>query len=72
MKRSDLDVMKADNGGTTFILDVIHYISKPDKRIQNNSFYQKLNEDPTELTKDKVGTPPFYVKFINLIYPEGL
>ena len=70
MKRSDPDIRKVRKDGTTVILDAKHYISKANKQLQNNLFYQKLNEDPTKLTIDEVGTSQLYVKFINLIYME--
>ena len=46
-KRNDLVITKADKGGATVILDVKDYISKANEQLQDNSFYQKLNVDPT-------------------------
>ena len=39
--------MKADNDGATVILDVKDYIAKVNEQLQDNSFYQKLNVNPT-------------------------
>ena len=46
-KRNDLVMMKAGKGGATVILDVKNYIAKANEQLQDNSFYQKLNVDPT-------------------------
>ena len=46
-KRNDPVITKADKGGATVILDVKDYIAKANEQLQDNSFYQKLNVDPT-------------------------
>ena len=46
-KRNHLVITKADKGGATVILDVKDYIAKANEQLQDNSFYQKLNVDPT-------------------------
>ena len=46
-KRNDLVITKADKGGLTVILDVKDYNAKTYEQLQDNSFYQKLNVDPT-------------------------
>ena len=46
-KRNDLIITIADKGGATVILDVKDYIAKATEQLQGNSFYQKLNVDPT-------------------------
>ena len=46
-KRNDLLITKADIGGATVILDVKDNIAKDNEQLQDNSFYQKLNVDPT-------------------------
>ena len=47
MKHNDLGFTKAHKGGATVILDVKDYIEKANEQLQDNSFYQKLNVDPT-------------------------
>ena len=44
--------MKEEKGGATVILDVKDYIAKANKKIKHNSFYQKLNVDPTAKHSD--------------------
>ena len=46
-KRNDLVTTKADKGGATVILDVKDCIANANEKLQDNSFYQKLNVDPT-------------------------
>ena len=46
-KRNDLLITKADIGGATVILDVKDSVAKDNEQLQDNSFYQKLNVDPT-------------------------
>ena len=46
-KRNNLVITKADRGGATVILDVKDYIARANEQPQDNSFYQKLNVDPT-------------------------
>ena len=46
-KRNNLVITKADTGGKTIILDIKDYIAKANEQVQDNSFYQKLNVDPT-------------------------
>ena len=46
-KCNDIFIRKADKGGATAILDVKDYIAKANEQIEDNSFYQKLNVDPT-------------------------
>ena len=38
---------KADKGGASVSLDIKDYISKTSEQLQDISFYQKLNVDPT-------------------------
>ena len=47
MKHNDLGLTKAHKGGATVIIDVKDYIEKANEQLQDNSFYQKLNVDPT-------------------------
>ena len=53
-KCNDLVITKADKGGATVILNVKDYIAKDNKQVQDNSFYQKLNVDPTAKHSDIV------------------
>ena len=46
-KLNDLVITKADKGGATVVLDVKAYIAKANEQLQDNSFYQKLNVDPS-------------------------
>ena len=46
-KRNDLVITKAGKGGATVFLVVKDYITKANKRLQDNAFYQKLNAYPT-------------------------
>ena len=39
--------MEAGQDGATDILDLKDYITKANEQLQDNSFYQKLNVDPT-------------------------
>ena len=55
-KRKDLVITKADKDGTTVILDVKDYIAKANEQLQDNSFYQKLNVDPTAKHSDIVNS----------------
>ena len=55
-KRKDLVITKADKGGATVILDVKDYIAKANEQLQDNSFYQKLNVDPTTKHSDIVNS----------------
>ena len=55
-KRNDLFITKADKGGATVILDVKDYIAKANEQLQDNYFYQKLNEDPTAKHSDIVNS----------------
>ena len=55
-KRKDLVITKAYKGGTTVILDVTDYIAKANEQLQDNSFYQKLNVDPTAKHSDIVNS----------------
>ena len=55
-KRKDLVITKADKGGATVILDVKDYIAKANEQLQDNSFYQKPNVDPTTKHSDIVNS----------------
>ena len=55
-KRNDLVITKADKGGPTVILDVKGYMAKANEQLQGNSFYQKLNVDPTARHSDIVNS----------------
>ena len=55
-KRNDLVIMKADKGEATVILNVKDYIAKANEQLQDNSFYQKLNVDPTAKHSDVVNS----------------
>ena len=55
-KRNDLVITKADKGRATVILDVKDYIAKANEQLQDNSFYQKLNADPTAKHSDIVNS----------------
>ena len=55
-KCNDLVITKADKGGATVILDVKDYIAKANEQLQDNSFYQKLNVDPTAKHSDIVNS----------------
>ena len=46
-KCNNLVITKADKAGATVILDIKDYIATTNKQLQDNSFYQKLNVDPT-------------------------
>ena len=72
LKGNNLVITKANKSEATLILDIRYHISKADKQAWNNSFYQKLNEEPTKLTIEEVRTPQFYMKFINLICQEEI
>ena len=54
MKRNDLVITKADKDVATVILDVEEYIAKANEQLQDNSFYEKLNVDPTAKYSDIV------------------
>ena len=47
-KRDDLVFTKAGKGGATVILDVEKYIEKANKELNNENYYKKLNQDPTQ------------------------
>ena len=53
-KRNDLVITKEGKGGATVILDVNDYIAKTNEQLQDNSFYQNLNVDPTAKHSDIV------------------
>ena len=55
-KRNDLVITKADKGGATVILEVKDYIARANEQLQDNSFYQKLNVDPTAKHSDIVNS----------------
>ena len=55
-KRNDLVITKVDKGRATVILDVKDYIPKANEQLQDNSFYQKLNVDPTAKHSDIVNS----------------
>ena len=46
-KGNDLVITKSDKGRSTVILHVKDYIIKANEQVQDNSFYRKLNIDPT-------------------------
>ena len=56
-KCSDYIIMKADEGGTTVILDVKDYIENTNKQLQDNSFYQTQNVDPIVKHSEIVNSP---------------
>ena len=55
-KRNDLVITKADKSGAIVILDVKDYIEMPNEKLQDDSFYQKLNVDPTAKHSDTVNS----------------
>ena len=55
-KCNDLVITKADKGRATVILDLKDYIAKANEQLQDNSFYQKLNVDPTAKHSDIVNS----------------
>ena len=55
-KSKDLVITNADKGRATVIPDVKDYIAKATEQLQDNSFYQKLNVDPTAKHSDIVNS----------------
>ena len=55
-KRNHLVITKADKGGANVILDVKDYVAKANAQLQDNSFNQKLNVDPTAKHSDIVNS----------------
>ena len=52
--RTDLVITKADKGGATVILSVEDYIAKANDILEENYFYKKLIEDPSNENKNTV------------------
>ena len=47
-KRTDIVIKKADKGSATVVMSRDDYISKVRDHLDNENYYQKLNDDPTE------------------------
>ena len=51
---TDNVITKADKGGAVVIIDVDDYIREANRQLNNTDFYEKIPNDPTESSRNKV------------------
>ena len=54
--RDDLIFTKADKGGALVIMDVKDYVSEANRQLDDEQFYRKLTNDPTQVYAERINT----------------
>ena len=58
-RRTDIVIKPADKGSGTVVMNRQHYLNECYRQLNNQQFYEKVNEDPTESITKRVR---FYLK----------